>query len=441
MKTKIRLSIFMLAVLTVVILTASSTFALYPDGDRDKPEWAEGVDKLVWGNAGTLAGDPAIRENIRRFEAETGIKVEAIEVPGPKLTTEWSRSLALGESTYDVISVQTTWGNPTWIENGWILPLDEVYSKRLMDQLMPSAIEAASYKGKMYYAPDYGQSMHLIYRTDLLEEAGYDSLPTDWDGFLELAKKLTVDKDEDGVIDQYGFAYPLGEGEHAPWSFFSFLLASGGKMWDEEGKAIFNSPEGLAALEYMDEMLNKSKVCPPGLIGYQVGDVGDTWKEGQIAMGLVSSGGVIESALRSENGENLDVGFFPTRIPKEQIDKPYFSFYTFVCVNANSKHPLAAKYLARSASEYVTSTYEMAIEKQPGMNMLAYDSQWVKDEFYKADIMLETLNNATTKPMKAPYFIQEDIIRKDVQSFLLGEMTAQETLDSMEKKMQDEGIF
>jgi len=349
--------------------------------------------------------------------------------------------LALGETTYDVISVQTTWGNPIWIENGWILPLDEVFSNRLKDQLMPSAIDAASYKGKMYYAPDFGQSMHVVYRKDLLEEAGYDSLPTDWNKFLELAKKLTVDKDGDGRIDQYGFAYPVGTGEEGPWSFFTFLLASGGKMWDEDGKAAFNSPEGLAALEFMDELLNKSKVSPPGTVGYLIGDVGDIWKEGQVAMALLSSGGLIYNCLNSENGKNLDLGFFPTRIPREQIDKPYFSFYTFVCVNAKSKHPLAAKYLARSASEYVNSAFEMAIEKQPGMNMLAYNSPWVKAEFFKVDLMLETLNMSTTSVMKAPYFIEEDIIRKNLQRFLLGEMTAQETLDRMEKEMKEEGIF
>ena len=439
MKTKMRLAIFIFAVLTVVILAASSTLALYPD--TDKPEWAEGVDKLVWGNAGSLEGDPAIRENILRFEAETGIDVEVIEVPGPELTTEWLRSLALGDSTYDVISVQTTWGNPTWIENGWILPLDDVFSERFKSQLMPSAIEAASYKGKMYYAPDYGQSMHVIYRKDLLKEAGYDSLPTDWKGFMELAKKLTVDKNGDGTIDQYGFAYPVGQGEEGPWSFFTFLLASGGKMWDEDGLAAFNSPEGLAALEFMDELVNKAKVSPPGTVGYLIGDVGDLWQEGQAAMALLSSGGLIYNCLNSENGENLDIGFFPTRIPREQIDKPYFSFYTFVCVNAKSKHPLAAKYLARSASEYTTSTFEMAIEKQPGMNMLAYDSPWVKTAFFKADLMLETLNMATTSVMKAPYLMEEDIIRKNLQRFLLGEMTAQQTLDRMEQEMKAEGIF
>jgi len=438
MKSKLWISIFVIFV--VVILTGASALALYPN--TEKPEWAKGVGKLVFGNTGTINSDPAIRENIRRFEAETGIKVEIIEVPGAKCTTEWNRSLALGESTYDVMSVQTTWGNPAWIENGWILPLDDVFSKQLIDQLMPAAVEASSYKGKLYFAPDYAQATHVIYRKDLLKEAGYDSLPKDWDEFLKLAKKLTIDKDGDGRIDQYGFAYPIGDAEHGPWTFFTFLLASGGKMWDEDRNAAFNSAEGLAALNFMDELLNKEKVCPPGLLSYTIGDVGDIWKEGQIAMGLVSSGGIIESCLNSENGENLGVGFFPTRIPREQIDTPYLNLIQANCVNANSKHPLAAKYLARSASEYISSFYEMAVEKQPGCNMLAYDSDYVKKEFFRGDLMLETIKYSTNSPMnKSPYFIVENIVRKAIQTSLLGKMTAQETLDSMENKMKEEGIF
>jgi ABC-type glycerol-3-phosphate transport system substrate-binding protein len=70
----------------------------------------------------------------------------------------------------------------------------------------PLFLSEAIQNGKLLWAPWVGIPSAVLYRKDLWEKAGNPAFPKTWDEFLAVAKKLTVDTDKDGKVDQYGWA-------------------------------------------------------------------------------------------------------------------------------------------------------------------------------------------------------------------------------------------
>ena len=77
------------------------------------------------------------------------------------------------------------------------------------DYYAKSAWDAALFGKTRMALPIFNGGSMIYYRKDLLAKAGIDpkSLTT-WDAILKAAKKLTVDSDNDGRVDVWGFGTP-----------------------------------------------------------------------------------------------------------------------------------------------------------------------------------------------------------------------------------------
>jgi multiple sugar transport system substrate-binding protein len=119
--------------------------------------------------------------------------------------------------------------------------------------------------GKMYSIPFDSNTLGLYYNAELFEKENIDpeEIKT-WDDLLEAAKKLTKDKDGDGIIDQYGMQVPAGTSEFTVFAWQTQLWAAGGEFMTEDNKRIlFNSDAGIEALQWWVDLINKYKVATP----------------------------------------------------------------------------------------------------------------------------------------------------------------------------------
>ena len=99
----------------------------------------------------------------------------------------------------------------------------------------------------------------------------------------EAAKKLTMDTNGDGTIDQFGIALRGQRGESINmWIYPLFLWAYGGKWFDEKWEPQFNGKEGVAALNKYVELLQK--YAPPGAANYGWVEIQNGLLDGHIAM-------------------------------------------------------------------------------------------------------------------------------------------------------------
>ena len=139
--------------------------------------------------------------------------------------------------------------------------------------------------GHVYCVPQVSRIVTaLYYRPSMLKAAGFSAPPKTWDEFNEMAKKLTIDKNGDGVIDQWGFSFAGGGVQDGAYTLMNAMYLLGDKVVQDNGRIKFNSPAAIKALERYVKMRNEWKVVPASVTSYQHGDTQDLFKGGKVAM-------------------------------------------------------------------------------------------------------------------------------------------------------------
>lgn len=95
--------------------------------------------------------------------------------------------------------------------------------------------------------PMGGSGGASVYRTSWLKEVGYDKIPNDLAGFLDMAKKLKAANHPVG----FALGHAVGDGN----GFANWLLWShGAALTDEKGKVSLDTKETIEALKYAREL-------------------------------------------------------------------------------------------------------------------------------------------------------------------------------------------
>jgi len=116
----------------------------------------------------------------------------------------------------------------------WLMDMSN-YIKARTSEFIPSTLETAHYQGKYWGVPQASDSAFLFYRTDKLP-----SPPTTWQQAYADAKKY-------GGITYQGTAY-----EGLTCDYLELAYAAGGQVLSPDGKkSLINSPQNLAALQFM----------------------------------------------------------------------------------------------------------------------------------------------------------------------------------------------
>ncbi|MCL2162826.1 MAG: ABC transporter substrate-binding protein [Oscillospiraceae bacterium] len=123
----------------------------------------------------------------------------------------------------------------------------------------PGYWENSVVDGSMYGIPLDFHPVVMFYNKKLLAEAGVD-VPKTGEEFIDACLKITKG-------DQYGTAVPVSDNAFLRPIFSRTLLYQfGGKEMNPDGKTYcFNSPEGVAALQWLIDLIYEYKVSPENL--------------------------------------------------------------------------------------------------------------------------------------------------------------------------------
>jgi multiple sugar transport system substrate-binding protein len=99
----------------------------------------------------------------------------------------------------------------------------------------------------------------LYYNKDMFDAAGL-TYPTDhwtWADFLGAAKKLTLDKDGNGSVDQWGFWVYGRYAQIEPW-----VYANGGNLIERSSMRFSPDANATETLHFLTDLVLKEKVAP-----------------------------------------------------------------------------------------------------------------------------------------------------------------------------------
>jgi len=313
--------------------------------------------------------DKYMKESIvPAFEKENpGITVEATNLSWTSYSQKILTGVAAGEGP-DVLSFYSVDVAP-WAARGVLADLDGKVDPNLF---LPTAIANGEWNGKVYALPIGLRMRPLYYRADFLKEAGLDKPPATWEELRSYATKLTK-KDAAGNIQRVGFWVPTNHPYKTVQMWLTFLWNAGGDVFSPDGKkAIFNSPAGVEATQFLADMIRVDKVDVPGAIKVDNVD----FAQGRVAM-LVSNI-VTRGLLKNYPKLKDDVGI--SMVPGRKAQYIEFSG-DMIGVAKGSKHSAEAVKLLNfiAAKPEIALKYYEIDQNMPSLKSLT-DSEYVKSD-------------------------------------------------------------
>jgi multiple sugar transport system substrate-binding protein len=119
-----------------------------------------------------------------------------------------------------------------------------------------NTLKMHQYQGKQVGLPASFSDVVMLYNKDLFDKAGlpYPDGSWDWNKYVETAKALTADTNNDGVIEQFGTA-------RAWWPLYLFWNGTNIVTADYK-KCVLTEPAAIEGLQKMVDLTLKDKVAP-----------------------------------------------------------------------------------------------------------------------------------------------------------------------------------
>ena len=231
----------------------------------------------------------ALKQAALDYEKQTGTHITIAEFPYANLFEKELIDLKARTGAYDLIMLDDPWF-PKFAHGQLLTELTPLLQRR--GQAGPDAdfVETSvalcrhPYQtGPIYALPYVGNSQLFFYRKDLFEKHSLKE-PSTWNDVLAAAKTIH-EKETQGANGSkiHGYVMRAAQGNAAVADFMPIFWAFGGEMFDASGKPTVNSPEGIAALEFMLEL---GKYSPPGYVSFNAAEVGAHLLQGTAAMSI-----------------------------------------------------------------------------------------------------------------------------------------------------------
>ena len=276
-----------------------------------------GENELVW-----------LRDQAKTFEAKTKNKVNIVSVPFDDLTTKFLQSAPKGQGPeLSVTQAHDRIGQMA--AAGVIEPMDKyVTSKTDLDK---TAVQAMTYKGKLFGIPMFAESVALIYNKKLVPQA-----PTTWNALLSAAQSAQK-------AGNLGFVMPLDNA----YLTYGFTSAYGGYVFKNNGGTLNTKDIGLGnagavkAASFINDLRYKYNLIPEGINGDAVKSA---FTQGRAAM-MISGPWDIDDIRKA----GIDFGIAPFPTPPGASGKwsPFVGVQGTV-MNAYSKNKAVAAQFAKS---------------------------------------------------------------------------------------------
>jgi len=180
----------------------------------------------------------------------------------------------------------------TLIDEDAIVPFDDLIKtdadRAWLKSFYPAFMENSQTGGKTWGIPFQRSTIVLYFNKDAFKEAGLDPNrpPGTWKEMADYAAKLTK-RDAAGNVTQWGVQIPSSGFPY--WLFQGLAIENGVNLMNEAGTQVYyDKPEVIVALQYWLDLINKTKVHPPGIVEW--GTTPKDFFERKVAMMWTTTG-------------------------------------------------------------------------------------------------------------------------------------------------------
>ncbi len=404
--------------ITFIIAYFALVFVCWDDSISTSPDGRTIIS--FWHTYSDLE-EKVLKDIIQQWEAKNAsFTIRPVRLPFDGHKSKLRTALTVGQGP-DIARVDWSFVCELAMKNA-VIDLENFGFSKIRDQYLKAPLETGFIGGKYYGIPDQTTCVAMFYNKKFFREAGIEpKVPATWEEFVEVGKKLTNP-------DAGKFAFAM---QNTLWRNLPFFNTFGARIVSADGKkCVLDSPEAIAALEFMSSLVNVHKIeagaWRPGGTDPESGFVNGNyamifmgpWNLAKFKNANLDFGvGLIPAGPA---GSSTNVGGTDTVIFKHsKYAKECYDFLTFF---TNAKNQ------ARWCSEL----------NQLPINIGAYDLVKFEDEHLKT--FMEQMKFAKTNPVVSSYGLLEDIVNPEVETVLTGQKTAKEALSNAARKVEEQVI-
>ena len=290
---------------------------------------------------------------------------------------------------------------------------------------MPAGLEAFTIDGKLMAMPYFLDPRALYYRKDLFEKAGLKA-PETWDDVFAAAEKLNSPD-----MNAFGLAFSRASDDMDYW-WYAWLGANGAdgntKLWDENGKSRFNTPEGIAATQFLVDLAQKYKAVNPDFVtAGRDQTLQPLFYNSKLAM--LETGSWYPTLLKN-NAPDLQVGIAAIPVAKAGMKHVTAFWPDAIMMFKQSKHPKeAAKFLEWMYGKENRLLFAKQRGVIPERIDVGADPAYAVGDTEKFFVeQLQTAKNAYETPFPATIYKVYTEAENLVARAVAGEITAEEAM-------------
>lgn len=399
--------------MSMMLVLMIGTIACSKEGKDDKVT----LNALFMKQAGYSEED--VKNITKEFEENNpNIKIKATFAPYEALEQKIQTSAKSGG--YDVVVIDAPW-TAKFAKAGFVKDVSDKLKSEDEKDIFSGAIDSVSYDGKLYGMPWLNDTKFLFYNKEILEKAGIQNPPTNFDELKEQAKIIQSKK-----LVEYPIVWSWSQAEALVCDFTALTSSYGGKMIGDDGKPTFNDPKNLTALTFMVDSLNE-KLSDPKSTEYLEEDVRGVFSSGKSAFALNWTYMYNMANDEKESSIAGKVGIAP--IPMSVNGGMGLS------VTSGSKHSDEAwKYIQYLSSKEIQKSY--AKNALPVWESL-YEDQKVIDTNPEVVAASKAQYAQLENRPRVPWYGELSTeIQVEVQKALLGKQSPKKTMDTLQEKAE-----
>jgi len=354
-------------------------------------------------------------------EENPNIRLEIVEAPNDTNQVEdlYTSAFLLGESPYDLVYMDIVW-TPKFAAAGWLKDLSDRVSQEELDQFLDGDVNGGRYEDGLYRMPFRSDAGMLYYRTDWLNEAGYEPPET----FTELMQISQGLQDQD--YTPWGYAWQ-GKQYEGLSAMFVEILAGFDAFWVDPDtlKVGLDQPNAIEAVKFLRDTIEEG-VSPPGVTTYSEEPTRRLFQNGETAF-LRNWPYVYGLASESDIAGNFAIKPMP-HAPNGRSGACQGGWGMGIAESTD--HPDAAwqvvEYFSRAETQ---KKYALKTGYVPSRRELFNDPELVEKYSYLPEL-LNVIENAVLRPPIAQYSQASDILQRYLSAAISETMSAEEAMNA-----------
>lgn len=380
--------------------------------------------------------EPSAEDFKEAYEGRTDATLNVQSTPAESSSSReyYVNQFAAQSAEFDVGMMDVVWP-AEFVNAGWAAEVND--SDGLTDEMLSTPVETVSIDGSLYGMPMFTDANGLYYRTDLLEEAGYEEPPSTYMELVNMAQDIKEQSDE----DLNGYIWQGGTNEGLTIMWLNWLWGMGGSVQDGDGNLVVNSQEGVDALQHAVDLIYEYEVTPRSIPSSGTDGNRQTFQQGNTI--FMRNWPYAYSLFQDDTPvtDNFAVTTMPKAEGHEDANNSCIGGWSLFINNFSENVPAAqelANYVGTAEAQE-----QLAAERSrlPVRAELYEDGYWEDSDNDKPaflDRFSEILNQTSARPAIPNYSQWSNMVYTECNNALTEQKTPQEALDDAQDQIDSE---